>query len=212
MALADATDDEKTFIKKHWERLPDDYQLQARDRVCYPCQVIAPEIACRKSENWKKAMAQVRDKTWDAHYKQLQTFVAKEGHADCPHGYKDPTTGFDLGVWVQRQRMYKRKGTLSPEREKLLTELGVTWEGVLDEKSDKTWDAHYKQLQTFVAKEKHANCPHGYKDPTTGFGLGRWLATQRAWKREKTLLPEREELLTELGVTWNFRRGTKRKR
>ena len=127
VALADATDDEKTFIKKHWERLPDDYQLQARDRVCYPCQVIAPEIACRKSENWTKAMAQVRDKTWDAHYKQLQTFVAKEKHADCPHGYKDRTTGFDLGVWVQRQRVYKRKGTLLPEREELLTELGVTW-------------------------------------------------------------------------------------
>ena len=112
-------------------------------------------------------MAQVRDKTWDAHYKQLQTFVAKEDTPIAHMATRIPRRALIWAFGYNGNACTRGKARCRRSRESFLTELGVTWEGVLDEKSDKTWDAHYKQLQTFVAKEKHANCPHGYKDPTT---------------------------------------------
>ena len=64
----------------------------------------------------------VLEAQWEAQWEQLGVFKAREGHADVPTGHTEG--GLKLGVWLSRQRMAKKKGTLSEERRDRLEALG----------------------------------------------------------------------------------------
>jgi superfamily II DNA or RNA helicase len=68
-----------------------------------------------------------RDAQWEEGFEHLKNFVEKEGNALVPCFYESPD-GFKLGVWVQSQRKYKKKETLSSERISRLEALpGWVW-------------------------------------------------------------------------------------
>ena len=68
---------------------------------------------------------------WTQKYEALQHFINREGHAIVPATHIEKTsngTPILLGDWVSHQRSLKKKGLLSPDREKLLAGLkGWNW-------------------------------------------------------------------------------------
>ena len=56
----------------------------------------------------------------------LQTYVAREGYARVPYGYKEGE--FNLGSWVANKRTSKKNGTLRKDRIQRLEALpGWEW-------------------------------------------------------------------------------------
>ena len=62
-----------------------------------------------------------------------------------------------------------------------------------------SWDEWFGRLVTFKEREGHCRVPAGHKEGA--YRLGQWVATQRASKA--TLMPERLELLDEIGFIWD---------
>ena len=133
---------------------------------------------------------------WDAHNAQwkegFKHLVAyKEEFGDCwvPSLFKSKAIYFDLGGWVDEQRL--RKEQITPEQLNRLNELGFVWEIV-------NWELGYKHLVTY--KEEFGDClvPMSFK--SSQFNLGSWVNKQRL-KKDK-LTTERLDQLTELGFVW----------
>jgi hypothetical protein len=62
---------------------------------------------------------------WEVRYAELLQF--KEKYGSCKVPLKDPENRA-LGVWVVNQRSKKKRGELTTDRERLLTEAGFVWE------------------------------------------------------------------------------------
>lgn len=66
---------------------------------------------------------------WEIKFAELVDWVEREGRRG--YGRREgacvPIASGDLGVWVAKQRQLKRKGKLSPDREKRLDDVGFVW-------------------------------------------------------------------------------------
>ena len=88
----------------------------------------------RLSDERARRLESVPGWDWDTHetawedgYARLLEFVAREGHAQVTHRYRDDD-GFKLGNWVHNQRTRGRRGELSDERARRLESVpGWTW-------------------------------------------------------------------------------------
>jgi len=129
---------------------------------------------------------------------RLRVYVAREGHARVPQGYKDETS-FWLGRWVAKRRGENTKNLLSAERIEELSNLpGWVWDPY-----ENDFNYGLERLRVYVAREGHARVPFTYKDDT-GFNLGSWVRSRRKQYLEDTLSPERIETLVELpGWVWD---------
>jgi superfamily II DNA or RNA helicase len=58
---------------------------------------------------------------WDVRYQELLAFKQQYGHCNVPYNYPDNK---QLGRWVSNQRMKRKQNKLTPEREKMLEEVG----------------------------------------------------------------------------------------
>ena len=132
------------------------------------------------------------DAAWEPQFAALQAFHAREGHGNVPARYPENSS---LGTWLSQQRVFKKTGTLSPERIVWLEGLGVVWDPL-----DAAWEAQFAALQAFHSREGHANVPQDYPENPS---LGRWLTKQRTSKRTGTLSAERSARLEALGVVWD---------
>ena len=132
---------------------------------------------------------------WELGYKHLVTY--KEEFGDClvPMSFK--SSQFNLGSWVNKQRLKKDK--LTTERLDQLTELGFVW-GPMGRTNDLHWEDFLKYL--VIYKEEFGDClvpsPFTFND----YDLGSWVNKQRL--RKDKLKPQRLESLNELGFVWDI--------
>lgn len=61
---------------------------------------------------------------WDLRYSQLLEFKKQHGHCKVEYSFPDNP---QLGKWVSRQRQQRKLNKLTPERERLLDEIGFLW-------------------------------------------------------------------------------------
>lgn len=61
---------------------------------------------------------------WSMRYGQLVEFKKANGHCDVPYNHSQNR---QLGGWVSRQRFNQKRGRLTPERRRLLNEIGFVW-------------------------------------------------------------------------------------
>jgi hypothetical protein len=61
---------------------------------------------------------------WKTRFDELCAYKEKFGDCKVPSKW---TENPKLGNWISQQRQEKKKGTLKPERESLLTEIGFLW-------------------------------------------------------------------------------------
>ena len=62
--------------------------------------------------------------SWNLRYQELVKFKNQNGHCVVPYRYAE---NHQLGIWVANQRRKRKKNKLTPERERLLDEIGFSW-------------------------------------------------------------------------------------
>ncbi len=136
------------------------------------------------------------DADWENGFSHLEGFVVREGDARVPARYVQD--GYQLGRWVNGQRMTYRKGQLSGERiERLQALPGWAWDPM-----DTAWDEGFAHLERFVVREGDARVPARYVQDS--YQLGRWATVQRTTYRRGQLSGERIERLQALsGWAWD---------
>jgi hypothetical protein len=131
---------------------------------------------------------------WQRNVRALMAFKEQHGHTRVP-GTQNGRRG--LGVWVANLRQEYRAGRLIPERLASLKNLGFVWDCDEDH-----WRERLNQLLEFKKEFGHPNVPSSYRDRR----LANFIGNLRKSYRRGTLDPERLRVLSEMGMTWNFRK------
>jgi hypothetical protein len=79
--------------------------------------------------------------SWEDMFARMEQYKKREGHCNVPRSHKED--GANLGTWVPRQRIEKRKGELSADKSRRLESIGMVWEPL------------------FVAVGRYYVCPSG---------------------------------------------------
>jgi len=151
-----------------------------------------------------------REAHWPRSFKLLQKYAQETGHVNVPFNYKTEN-GYNLGVWVAKNKTLYRQGKLSKERQIALEQmLGWTW-GVSRSKFPTiTWSEAYEYLKNYL-NLYHSMITGSYVTDH-GYHLGRWVNNQRSFYKKGKLSSKRIELLEILpDWIWNGREANWRK-
>ena len=137
---------------------------------------------------------------WEKLFAQLLQFRERFGHCQVPVRWKED---LPLGNWVEAQRHFKKKGTLSAERITRLEAAGFEWDGRMGgAPREAQWDRMCGLLERFAREHGHAEVPGRFvAEPA----LRRWVGTQRAAHRWGTLRADRRARLEAIGLVWKAR-------
>jgi superfamily II DNA or RNA helicase len=129
---------------------------------------------------------------WEERIAQLEDF--KKVHSHCNVSSKWPANPA-LARWVNSLRNKLRRGAISPERVKQLTEMGFSWD-----RPTEVWEESFRALLAY--KEAHGDCNVPLRwSPNKKLGL--WVQTQR--RRRASLDEGRIRRLEEAGFVWDTR-------
>ena len=98
-----------------------------------------------------------------------------------------------LGTWVKNVRSSQKKGELSEEQKKRLSNVGFAWQGG-KAGNPSTAETRLVELETFKSKYGHCNVPR------KAGKLGTWVNNTR--KRQKKLPEELKHVLDNMGFKW----------
>jgi hypothetical protein len=140
---------------------------------------------------------------WDFNLQLLIRFRDRERHLRVPTRHVED--GQKLGRWVSIQRVQKNKGTLCPEKEHRLNEIGFIW-NTYEAKCDMmiTALAQFKQREGLSCKVSDTHIER--LDGGVNLNLGAWLKNQRYQQGRGMLDATREKRLESLGVKRNCKR------
>ena len=137
------------------------------------------------------------DHLWQRNYLAAKDYYQTNGHLDVPHGYVTQD-GIALGAWIRNirngQQGKSNRTKLTPEQIRLLDSIGMIWEN----KTDRLWEAGFKQAQWYAEVHGHLYVPRDFVTPD-GYPLGKWVQQQRDLRR---LTPERRKRLEAIGMDW----------
>ncbi|HVT77889.1 MAG TPA: Helicase associated domain protein [Acidimicrobiales bacterium] len=141
-----------------------------------------------------------RDAAWDEHFAQLETFVARNGHAS-PDG-NATVDGFGIGKWVTKQRAKIKNGALEPDRVERLHSLP----GWVDDVLDAQWERGFARMVQYHAR--YGEVPTQKVKCDDGFTLGAWVATQRErWRLGRISQDQIARLEAVAGWEWTPKVG-----
>ena len=133
---------------------------------------------------------------WEEGFVALERYHQAKGNCRVHLRYRDPTSGFRLGVWVSTQR--ENQDTMEPERRQRLEAIGFSWDPLSAQ-----WEEGYRALVAFHQREGHCRVPQRYCVPASGYRLGLWINGQR--QNRDTMSPDRRQRLDALGFIWKVR-------
>ena len=128
-----------------------------------------------------------RDRVWFSRYDAAKTYYTEHGDLIVPKGYI--VDGFNLGIWVQKQKQKYKNGELSQERIDLLNKIGMEWEYLFELANAQAYDNGFEHLAEFIA----GNDPNMIKSNTVspdGYALGNWVMACRERYRKGELADE----------------------
>ena len=121
--------------------------------------------------------------SWEYWFGLLKQFIEQFGHARVPAAYR--VNGSRLGSWVNTQRHYSSKGTLTADREVLLESTsGWVWD-----LHAANWEEAFESLSSFADLHGHALVGRNYE--VGGVKLGIWVNLQRRLHSRGELEPDR---------------------
>ena len=154
------------------------------------------------------------DEVWNQMYMLAELYFKEYGNLEIPYKFKtlngtdEDENGYNLGVWLVRQRQRHKISKLSKEREKLLEKIGMRFE---TRDNDEVWTRMYKLTETYFKKygnleiSKKFKTLNGTDEDENGYNLGGWLLSQRQMYKKSKLSKEREELLEKIGMRFETR-------
>ena len=143
--------------------------------------------------------------SWDTWFGKLKAFKERFGHCNVETSWEEDPA---LAGWVSAQRTRRNKGSLYPERIRLLDELGFVWD-FQTQKVQESWMKRYHELESYVKEHGNPHIPARH----TNTKLASWVWIQRI-RREKAcgsqppLTAAQVALLDKLGFHWDVRDGT----
>lgn len=160
-----------------------------------PVQVRAPAgTAARVLEALCVRVIDGATSSWWEWHALLRQYKQVHGNADVPAGYQAPG-GRQLGQWLLDQRRCHGNGTLAPELDAALEELGVTWSV-----QEAAWQQVLEHAAAYRARFGHLNVPPGW-ECEDGFPLYWRLTYHSAEFRAGRLAPGRASQFGALGFT-----------
>ncbi|PYL26590.1 MAG: hypothetical protein DMF37_01580, partial [Verrucomicrobia bacterium] len=135
-----------------------------------------------------------RRSSWEGMFEALLTHRRKYGNCNVPDNYVENAP---LGAWVSRQRIAKKRGTLSTECVRRLDQVELVWEPI-----SAFWDQMFAELAKFKHKQGHCNVPRAWQENRQ---LATWVGTQRQFRQAGKLSDGRIQQLENIGFTWNPR-------
>jgi hypothetical protein len=111
--------------------------------------------------------------SWEFWFGLLERYVADYGNSRVPQDFKSDDE-FQLGAWVNSQRIRHKGGKLERDRFERLRRLdGWVWNA-----SEAKWDEGFHHLEEFAKERGHVQVPIGHE--VEGFKLRTWYRNQRA--------------------------------
>lgn len=158
---------------------------------------------------------------WEERFQELVKYKQdhKMSYAHVPQ-HKNPKHPYaSLGQWCAAQKL-RRKGISPPTwtdyEEQKMNSINFKWQtpkvSLGSSPDDESWLNNYFKLEEYKKKHGHANPSQTDKD-NENRKLAKWVNDQRTLRNTgrknkngvvKKLIKEREELLTELGVDWEY--------
>ena len=135
----------------------------------------------------------VLDAQWEEGVGSFERYRQAHGDGLVPKRYRNPASGYRLGLWADAQRA--RKDILSPERRARLDALGFVWDVL-----GAWWEEGVSSFERYRQAHGDGLVPARYRDPASGYRLGKWVSHRRNSK--DTLSPERRAQLDALGFVW----------
>ncbi len=134
---------------------------------------------------------------WDDAFSRLRRFTEVNGHAAPTADFR--ADDFNLGAWVNAQRVLRRTQALAQDRARKLEGLpGWQWEPFSEK-----WEKGFHSLQQYVAREGDSRVTEAHLED--GFPLGRWVAIQRRLHDSRTRkLPEDRATRLESLPKWTW--------
>ena len=159
----------------------------------------------------------VRDRinpnNWDMMYELAKKYYGHYGNLKIPNsfktinGYESDENGYNLGIWINTQRLSYKKGTLSEDRIEKLKEIGMIFEDVHKD----TWNKMYELAKKYYEHYGNLKIPqmfktvNGFEKSEKGYNLGFWISNQRINHKNGTLSEDRIEKLEEIGMIFKIR-------
>ena len=160
------------------------------------------------------------DEVWNQMYMLAELYFKEYGNLEIPYKFKtlngtdEDENGYNLGVWLVRQRQRHKISKLSKEREKLLEKIGMRFE---TRDNDEVWNQMYMLAELYFKEygnleiSKKFKTLNGTDEDENGYNLGIWLVNQRQMYKKGKLSPERKELLNQIGMIWETRKRKDKK-
>jgi superfamily II DNA or RNA helicase len=138
----------------------------------------------------------LRADRWEQGFRRILDYVKQNGDALVPVSYT--VDGYQLGKWVNVQRVNFIRGTLDADRRQRLEELpGWTWDPYADR-----WEQGFSRILHYVKQNGDALVPRSCT--VDGYPLGKWVNKQRNSYIRGTLDADRRQRLENLpGWTWD---------
>ena len=205
----------KKFIgfgfEEYYELLTDYYQVNGN--ISVPSSYTVNGIAlgryvvklrqARKSGNLSKKEIELLDNygmVWDKNeesfvvgYQYAKKYFEEHGHLLVPATYE--FEGYNLGGFIRKQRVNKKKAKLNPERENLLNQIGMVWDV-----REYEFMKGYKYALEYFKVHGNVDVPEGYI--IDGFDLYNWLFYKRKYRTKGDLNQKEIELLDAINYDW----------
>ena len=154
-----------------------------------------------------------REEEWDKTYNLAKKYYDYHRHLQIPYefktlnGYEYDEKGINLGVWLNNQKTYYKKGQLSESRTQKLRLIGMNFE--LKNK-EAEWDKMYNLAKAYY--QYHGNLQiltnfktkNGYDYDEEGAPLGRWLNNQKQYYYQGTLSKDKIEKLKLINLNFGM--------
>lgn len=144
--------------------------------------------------------------SWDHYYELAKNFYLHNHHLKISRSFKTfdginySEKGLNLGAWLSRQQMAKKKGKLTEEQIQLLDGIGMVW---TEREPYKGFDEAYEIALEYYNKYGNLLVPVDYRTED-GYNLSSFLYQCRKKRESDLLSKEQIDKLDAIGMIWNI--------
>lgn len=138
------------------------------------------------------------EERWNRNFRALRAYYEAHGDIDVPQDYVT-SDGLKLGRFVKNMRFHrdtKYRRCLTPERLKMLDEMGMIWDV-----DAYRWEQNFRAAEAYYREHGDLRPAKRYTTPD-GVKLGIWLAYQREKHSRGELEAEKVTRLNAIGMAW----------
>lgn len=140
-------------------------------------------------------MVEATTSPWLAGHAAAVAYHAARGNVAAPFSHVTPD-GYPLGKWLGTQRALRKRRALSPERARMLDDLGMRWEEFAQR-----WQEALDAATAYHAAHGDLEVPQAHV-AGGGLALGTWISNQRTRQRHGSLSDAQKAELDALGMRW----------